>query len=250
MVSSQRLDQISSHAERFDARSELNTGFPYSLSHADKLAELVAALVRSPLSKKGLITDLDNTLWNGILGEVNIEGISWDLDHHTQRHGLYQQVLASLADSGILIGVASKNDPTLVEEAFGKRQPFLARERIFPLVANWGPKSESVRKILEAWNVAPDSIVFIDDSALDLAEVKAAYPDIECLLFPRDDDKAAFDLLYKLRDKFGKMAISEEDVIRRESIRAYHEAVGAAPAEGIRRKAFCGRRAANCRSPL
>ena len=238
VVSSQRLDQISPHAERFDARSELSSGFPYSLSHADKLADLVSTFVRSPLPKKGLISDLDNTLWNGIVGEVNIEGISWDLDHHTQRHGLYQQVLASLADSGTLIGVASKNDPTLVEEAFSKRKPFLARDQIFPLVANWGPKSESVRKILEAWNVGPDSIVFVDDSALDLAEVKAAYPDIECLLFPRDDDKAAFNLLYKLRDKFGKIAISEEDVIRRESIRAYHDAVGAGPVEGYTPEGF------------
>ncbi len=238
VVSSQRLDQISPHADRFDARSELSTGLPYSLSHADKLAELMATLVRSPLPKKGLITDLDNTFWQGILGEVNIEGVSWDLDHHTQRHGLYQQLLASLADSGTLIGVASKNDPTLVEEAFSKRKPFLARGRIFPLVANWGPKSESVRKILEAWNVGPDSIVFVDDSALDLAEVKAAYPDIECLLFPRDDDKAAFDLLYKLRDRFGKMAISDEDAIRAQSIRAYHEAVGASPAEGYTPESF------------
>lgn len=238
VVSSQRLDQISPHAERFDARSELNTGFPYSLSHADKLAELVAILVTCPLSKKGLITDLDNTFWQGILGEVNIEGVSWDLDHHSQRHGLYQQLLASLADAGALIGAASKNDPDLVEEAFSKRKPILARERIFPLVANWGPKSESVRKILEAWNVGPDSIVFIDDSALDLAEVKAAYPDIECLLFPRDDDKAAFAFLYKLRDKFGKMAVSEEDTIRRHSIRAYHEAVAASPVEGYSPESF------------
>jgi FkbH-like protein len=238
VVSSQRLDQISPHAERFDARSELSTGFPYSLSHADKVAALLAILVKNPLPKKGLITDLDNTFWRGILGEVSIEGVSWDLDHHAQRHGLYQQLLASLAASGTLIGVASKNDPDLVEEAFSKRKPFLARERIFPLIANWGPKSESVRKTLEAWNVSPDSIVFIDDSALDLAEVKAAYPDVECLLFPRDDDKAAIELLYNLRDKFGKIAISEEDFIRRESIRAYHEAVSASPVERYTPESF------------
>jgi FkbH-like protein len=238
VVSSQRLDRLSPHAERFDAKSELNTGFPYSLSHADKLAGLIATLIRNPLAKKGLITDLDDTFWQGVLGEVNPEGVSWDLDHHTLTHGLYQQLLASLADSGTLIAAASKNDPALVEKAFRTRNPILARDQIFPLEANWGPKSESVRKILEAWNIGSDSVVFVDDSALELAEVKAAYPDIECMLFPREDDKATYDVLFQLRDKFGKTSLSAEDAIRLESIRASHAVAEARRAEGYTPERF------------
>ena len=238
VVSSQRLDELSPLAERFDAKSELNTGFPYSLSHADKLAGLMATLIRNPLAKKGLITDLDNTLWLGILGEANPEGVSWDLDHHAQKHGLYQQLLASLAESGTLIGVATKNDPALVEEAFRTRKPFLARDRIFPLEAGWGPKSESVRNIIEAWNIGQDSVVFVDDSPLELAEVKAAYPDIECLLFPKDDDKAAYSLLCQLRDKFGKTSVSAEDPIRLESLRASHAVAESSRTEGYTPERF------------
>jgi FkbH-like protein len=220
IVSGQRLDLLSPPAERFDAKAEWNTGFPYSLSHADKLAGLIVNLIKNPQPKKGLITDLDNTLWSGILGEVNPEGISWDLDHHTLKHGIYQQVLASLAESGILIGVASKNDPALVEEAFRLRKTAMVRDRIFPLVANWGPKSESVRKIIETWNIGADSVVFVDDSPLELAEVKAAYPGVECVFFPKDDDKAVYELLFQLRDLFGKTSITAEDGLRMESIRA------------------------------
>jgi FkbH-like protein len=238
IVGSQRLDQVSPCADRFDAKSELNTGFPYSLGHADKLAELIATLIRSPLAKKGLITDLDNTLWRGILGEVNPEGISWDLDHHALKHGLYQQLLASLAESGTLIGVASKNDPALVEEAFRLRKPILVRERIFPLEANWGPKSESVRKILEAWNIGSHSVVFVDDSALELAEVKTACPDVECLLFPRDDDRVAYHLLFLLRDMFGKTSVSAEDAVRLESIRSSHAAAEASRSVGYTPERF------------
>jgi len=222
IVSSQCLDKLSPSAERFDAKSELNTGFPYSLSHTDKLAGLVATLIKDPVAKKGLITDLDNTFWMGIIGEVGPESISWDLDHHAQKHGLYQQLLASLAESGTLIGVATKNDPALVEEAFRSRKPFLTYERIFPLEAGWGPKSDSVRQIIKAWNVGPDSVIFVDDSPLELAEVKSAHPGIECVRFPKDDDKAAYELLYQLRDKFGKTSVSAEDTIRLESIRASH----------------------------
>ena len=220
LVSQQKLDIISPMADRFDAKAELNSGFPYTLAHADKLSGLLANLVRNPQPKKGLVTDLDNTFWCGILGEVNPEGVSWDLDHHTLRHGLYQQLLASLAESGILIGIASKNDPALVEQAFRQRQPVLAEERIFPIVANWGPKSESVRKIIEAWNIGADSVVFVDDSPLELAEVQAAHPGIECILFPKDDDKAAYELLFQLRDKFGKTTVTAEDGLRLESLRA------------------------------
>jgi FkbH-like protein len=224
IVNAQRLDRISPPSERFDVISELRSGFPYSLGHADALASLLAQSVSNPPPKKGLITDLDDTLWLGILGEVGVESIAWDLDHHAQRHGLYQQMLASISETGILIGVASKNDPALVEEAFRRTKPILSRHRIFPLEANWGPKSQSVTRILRAWNVGPESVVFVDDSALDLAEVKAAHPEMECLLFPRDDDKAAYQLLEDLRDLFGKQALSPEDDIRLESIQSSHSA--------------------------
>ena len=230
LLSEQRLDRVSPPATRLDVRSDLGAGFPYSLGHADALAGLLARAIRNPSPKKGLITDLDDTLWMGSLGEVGVENIAWDLDHHAQRHGLYQQMLASLAESGILIAVASKNDPALVDEAFQRTGLILPRERIFPMEIHWEAKSESVTRILRAWNVGADSGVFVDDSPLDLAEVKAAHPGIECLLFPRDDDKSVYQLLEDLRDLFGKQALSEEDAIRLDSIRTRHAA--AAPAGG------------------
>lgn len=238
VVSNQALDYISPLANRFDVKAELNTGFPYTLIHADKLAGLIVNLTRTSRPAKGLITDLDNTLWLGILGEVNPDGISWDLDHHSQKHGIYQQLLASLAESGTLIGVASKNDPALVEEAFRTRTPVLSRERIFPLEANWGPKSESVRKIIATWNIGADSVVFVDDSPLELAEVKAAHPEIECVLFPKDDDRAAYELLNQLRDKFGKTSVSAEDAIRLDSVRASRAIAEATRGEGYTPERF------------
>ena len=238
IVSSQRLEQISAPGARLDVKSELSTGFPYSLGHADAFAGLIAHIARDPLPKKGLISDLDDTLWRGILGEVNVEGIAWDIDQHAQKHGLFQQLLASLAEAGVLIAVASKNDPVLVAEAFRKRNPVLSRQQIFPVETSWGPKSESVSRILRAWNVGADSVVFVDDSSLELAEVKAAHPEIECLLFPRDDDRAAYQLLEHVRDLFGKQRISAEDEIRLESIVASHAAAGITQPEGTSSEDF------------
>jgi FkbH-like protein len=238
MVSSQRLDRLSPHSARFDVKSELRSGFPYSLNHADSLAALVSRIIRNPVPKKGLITDLDGTFWKGILGEVGLEGISWDLDHHAQKHGLYQQMLASLSEAGVLIAIASKNDPALVEEAFLKAKPVLNRDRIFPLEVNWSSKSASVSRILDIWNISADSVVFVDDSALELAEVQKVHPQMECLHFPRDDDKAAYEFLQHVRDLFGKTSLSEEDELRLASIRTSHANTEATPVRGYTPDAF------------
>jgi len=223
VVSSTRLDTLSAPANRLDAKSEIASGFPYKLAHASVMAELMSLLVLPASPKKGLITDLDDTLWNGILGEVGAEGIYWDLEHNSQVHGLYQRLLRSLSESGTLIAAASKNDPRVVDEAFARKDLILPRNSIFPLEAHWGPKSESVSRILKAWNFGADAVVFVDDSPMELAEVQAAHPDIECILFPGDNPQAAVDLLYQLRDRFGKSALSEEDAIRRESLRRNRE---------------------------
>jgi FkbH-like protein len=219
VVRPQRLDEVSAPAERLDVAGELKSGFPYRLAHADHVAGLLAALVENRPPKKGLISDLDDTLWNGLLGEVGAAGIKWDLAGGAHLHALYQQLLASLAESGTLVGVASKNDPALVEEAFGRRDLLVSREAIHPVQASWGPKSEAVRQILRAWNIGADSVVFVDDAPMELGEVAAAHPGIECVLFPKDDPEAAWAVLERLRDLFGKPRISSEDGLRASSLR-------------------------------
>src|SRR5262249_8930520 len=121
ILNSQQIHSVSPFGERFDIESELRTGFPYRLPHASALANLLARLTQNARAKKGLITDLDDTLWRGILGEVGVDGISWDLDHHSQMHALYQRFLGCLCSEGILVAVASKNDRSLVEQAFGRK---------------------------------------------------------------------------------------------------------------------------------
>jgi FkbH-like protein len=222
VASSDRLDRLSPINHRFDPKSELTSGFPFTSAHSSALAEVLSHIVHRPVAKKGLITDLDDTLWKGILGEDGVDGISWDLEHMSHLHGAYQRFLQALSSSGVLLGAASRNEMANVEDAFKRGDLILARDLIFPIEANWDAKSESIRKILAAWNVGADSVVFIDDSAIELAEVKAAHPQVECILFPKDNPQGLEDLLRRLRDLFGKSSLSEEDSIRRESIRQAH----------------------------
>jgi FkbH-like protein len=220
LLSSQRLGELSPLSRRFDVRAEITTGFPYSLEHASKLAELLAALIQNSPAKKGIITDLDDTLWAGILGEIGVGGIAWDMAGHAHMHGLYQQFLGSLASAGVLLAAASKNDRALVEQALGRSDILLSKESLFPLEAHWKSKSESVGRILETWNIGPVDAVFIDDSPMEVAEVQAAFPQMECIVFPKGNYQATWDLLKRLRDCFGKEIVSSEDMIRLRSIRS------------------------------
>jgi FkbH-like protein len=222
VASLQRLDRISPPNERHDPKSELEFGFPYTLAHSSALAEALAHLVHRPIPRKGLITDLDETLWKGIVGEDGVGNISWDLEHSSHLHGVYQRFLHALSGAGVLIAAASRNDIGNVDEAFRREDMILPRRALFPIEANWDAKSESVRRILQTWNVGADSVVFIDDSPIELAEVKAAHPQMECILFPSDDARALDDLMRHLRDLFGKSALSEEDGFRLDSIRQAH----------------------------
>ena len=63
--------------------------------------------------------------------------------------------LRALAEQGVLIAVASKNDPDVVEAAFQRNDILFPRQKAFPMEVNWKPKSESVARILRAWNVGP-----------------------------------------------------------------------------------------------
>lgn len=219
LINPQRLDELSPFGQRFNPKAELISGFPYSLEHASRLAELFATLIKNVQPRKGLITDLDDTLWAGTLGEAGVEGISWDLASGAQVHGLYQQFLDSLASAGVLLAVASKNDRALVERALERKDILLSKNKLFPLEAHWGAKSESVGRILKQWNIAPEDAVFIDDSPMEVAEVQSSFAQMECIVFPKKDCFAAWELLKQLRNRFGKNSLSTEDEIRLSSIR-------------------------------
>lgn len=226
VLDQQWLDATSTPALRHDLASDLRTGFPYRGEHAEALATGLANVLKPAAAKKAIITDLDNTFWRGIVGEDGVSNVAWDLDHHALGHGLYQELLASLAEIGVLVGVASKNDATVVDEALNRSDLVVPRDKLFPVEAHWGPKSESIRRMLAAWNILPDSVVFVDDSPIELAEVAASFPGMVCKQFPTQDDEAIGRLLNELRDLCGKPVVTAEDRLRVASLKA-----GAALAE-------------------
>ena len=109
---------------------------------------------------------------------------------------------------------------SMVSQAFDRADLILTKDRVYPVETGWGPKSQAVAPILQKWNISGDAVVFVDDSPMELAEVRASHGDVECVLFPRDDEQAAYELLKYLRGLFGKSTVTTEDSLRLESLAA------------------------------
>jgi FkbH-like protein len=240
LLSRRKLDLVSPPGARFDAAAELGAGFPYTPAHAEALAGLLARLAVNLAPKKGIITDLDDTLWAEIAGEVGPENVRWDLEGHAQLHGLYQLTLSALSEAGTLLAVASRNDPAVVKRVFSRADLLLRPERIFPFQVHWGAKSASVAQVLKVWNIAASDAVFIDDSPMELAEVQSAHPGLECLLFPAGDARGVCALIEDLRDLCGKTEVTEEDRLRLSSIRQAHTATPEGGAEAASEEFLAG----------
>lgn len=163
---------------------------------------------------KGIIVDLDNTLWGGIVGEISPEGV--DIG------GFYEQfqiLLSKLASEGYLLGIASKNSLNTVKEVFLKRPLKVKLDDFFPIKVNYEEKSKSIREILSEWNILAKDVVFVDDRQFELEEVKRNHPDIKTVLVP--EQSADYSRFFEsIRTLFPKKSISKEDKLRLESIRS------------------------------
>jgi FkbH-like protein len=203
----------------YDFRAHIGVGCPFPNTYADLLAEAIAALLLPIAPMKGLIADLDNTLWKGVVGDDGAANVQWSLEAKARIHGLFQQFLGGLHTQGALLGIASKNDPEPVAEALARSELLFPSAALFPVETSWGPKSESIRRIAARWNIGLDAIVFVDDNPLELAEVQMALPEVECHLFPASDPVEALKLISTLRARFARDYVTDEDRMRTETIR-------------------------------
>src|SRR5271165_2014018 len=80
--------------------------------YADHVARLIAAFRGK--SRKGLVLDLDNTLWGGVIGDDGLEGIKLAQgDAAGEAHLALQSYALSLRGRGVVLAVSSKNDDAI-----------------------------------------------------------------------------------------------------------------------------------------
>lgn len=118
------------------------------------------------LTKKLVVSDLDNTLWDGVIGEGAVT-------HHHDR----QQALKALKNKGVVLAVLSKNDPARVHWTGGS----LAEEDFVCSAISWDPKVQGMRRIQSELNLKMKDFVFLDDREDELALMRASCADVLCL---------------------------------------------------------------------
>lgn len=119
---------------------------------------------------KCVVWDLDNTLWDGILVEDGASKLR--LKSGTQ------EIVKALDQRGILNSIASKNDHAEVVNVLKNMQ--MDEYFLCPQVS-WLPKSEGIKRIAEELNIGLDTLLFVDDSEFELAEVKSVLPQVRTL---------------------------------------------------------------------
>ncbi len=159
---------------------------PYTQAYFTALATLLARRWYTSRRRpaKVIVLDCDNTLWDGVCGEVGARGVVIS----PQRRA-FQLALLQLRDQGYLLCLCSKNNATDVWEVFDQHPDMLLRrEHITAARLNWSAKSQNLRELAQQLNLGLDSFVFIDDSPLECAEVRAHLPQILTLQLPTTDD--------------------------------------------------------------
>jgi FkbH-like protein len=145
------------------------------------------------LGKKLIVCDLDNTLWEGLIGEGNVT-------HHRVR----QENLKRLKDHcGIVLSIASKNETANVHFRGGllEESDFVAPQ------ISWGHKSDAISNIKKSLNLQTKHMVFLDDRAEERALVREAFPDI-LALDPCDPET------WRLMELWGDMTFGSSDLDR------------------------------------
>ncbi|WP_042367750.1 HAD-IIIC family phosphatase [Streptacidiphilus neutrinimicus] len=130
-------------------------------------------------TRKVLVLDLDNTLWDGVLGEDGAEGIAARSTLRGEAFGRVQRLARQLGSQGVLLAVCSKNDRGPVLEVLRDHPDMQLRETDFVAVqADWGPKNKGLEEIAERLGLGLESFVFADDSAFETGLVAAALPQV------------------------------------------------------------------------
>jgi FkbH-like protein len=173
-------------------------------------AAVEAALEPPGEPRKVLVTDLDNVLWAGLIGDDGVEGIEFECSGRGYGHFVYQSLLRRLCREGTLLAAVSRNDHELALAPFQSGRMLLHEEDFVAIVASYHAKSAQIREIAQRLNLGLESFVFVDDNPVELAEVSLALPLVHCVTFPQHDAELA-DFLDELARLFSRRQITTED---------------------------------------
>ena len=174
-----------------DERKWLTMRMPIA---ADSLIHLANEWLRfiHPLTGKVckvLVTDLDNTLWGGVIGEDGLKGIQIGAEYPGASYRALQRAMLDLFHGGIILAICSRNNPSDALEVLEHHPGMLLRPHRFPaLQINWDEKVQNLRQSppssisaqmpSPSWMIAPSSAhvcVITELTIIDMPDDPMAY---------------------------------------------------------------------------
>lgn len=160
---------------------------------------------------KAIVLDLDNTLYEGILGEDGINHLKL-----TENHKKLQERILEYKKQGFLLALASKNEEIDAKKLFELRKDFPLKWEDFDThQVNWNPKANNIQIIAQTFNIGLDSMLFIDDNIAEIESVK--FLNIKTILATSPQRVLETLLLFP---QMQKKTLTKEDEIRSQDIRA------------------------------
>jgi len=183
--------------------------------YARGLVRSLSALYRAP--RKVVCTDLDNTLWGGVLGEEGPDGIATGSAFPGNCYVEYQKYLKQLSARGILLAIVSKNNEADVREAFQLRAADLALtlDNFVALKINWDEKAKAIRELAQELSLGLDSFVFVDDNPVECEAIRQQLPEVDVISAPVEEPWRLVEILS--HQSFFDTAIVTDDDLNRVS---------------------------------
>ncbi|MEO5374082.1 MAG: HAD-IIIC family phosphatase [Alphaproteobacteria bacterium] len=186
------LDHIAAcHGKRrwVDARFWYHSKHPFAFEAIGLVAHAGAATLAAlrGLSRKCLVTDLDNTLWGGIIGDDGVEGIRLGAGAEGEAFVDLQAHLKALKERGIILAVCSRNEEATARTPFETHPDMrLALEDIAVFRANWENKAANIKAIAQTLGIGLESLVFLDDTSAERDSVRHFLPMVAVPELPND----------------------------------------------------------------
>lgn len=154
---------------------------PYGIKSLKPLTAAIDLLTKqiSGVRKKVLVLDLDNTLWGGVAGEDGANGITLSQSLIGAAYRDAQKRIKEIGKTGVLLAIASKNNPEDALAVFSDNPHMILHESDFvSMKLNWEPKYLNIAAMARELNLGLDSFVFLDDNAVERESVRANLPEV------------------------------------------------------------------------
>ncbi len=141
----------------------------------------VANIIKSIFgkNKKGLVLDLDNTLWGGVIGDDGAENIQIGIETSSgQVYSEFQRYIKKQKQLGIMLNIDSKNDESNARAGLEHPNSELSIDDFIEIKANWEPKDKNFSDIAASLHILPESLVFIDDNPAERHLVARQLPGV------------------------------------------------------------------------